>query len=344
MKIRHRRQQTQDIRPPKQIKPPKKDGRRNKNSGGDLMDKLHAYRDLNAHALFSSLGRIVATPFISIMTIAVLAIAISLASGFSVFLVNLQQLTGNLETTAQISLFLKENVSDVGANKLVHHIKESPIVQDVKLITKAQGLAEFKTYSGFGAAIDVLDKNPLPIVIQVIPENTLENREGLATLVQHFQQLPEVDIALIDMQWIERLQAIMAVARTTATALNIILGLSVLFIIGNTIRLEFHSRRDEVIIAKLVGATNGFIQMPFLYYGLWIGFISSVVSWFIVTMMMWLILRQPVEALSELYGGGFHLLFFTVADTLEMVFFSSMLGLLSSWAVLSYQLYKAKTR
>ncbi|MGZ8190549.1 MAG: permease-like cell division protein FtsX [Methylococcaceae bacterium] len=342
MKFRNRRQQTKEVKLPKYVKPARQDVRQTKSAGGNFIDKLHAYRDLNAHALFSSLGRLVATPFTSIMTIAVLAIAISLASGFYIFLVNLQQLTGNLETTAQISLFLKDNISDSSANKLAESIRKNPNIQKVKLINKEQGLAEFKTYSGFGAAITALEQNPLPIVIQVIPKNSLENRQGLAKLLQDFQQSVEVDIAQMDMQWVERLQAIMAVARTTATLLNLMLGLSVLFIIGNTIRLEFHSRRDEVIIAKLVGATNGFIKRPFLYCGFWIGFISGVTSWFIVTVML-LILRQPVETLSELYGGGFHLLFFSFTDTLKLILISSVLGIFGSWAVLSYQLQKTKT-
>jgi cell division transport system permease protein len=341
MKLRKRRQQTKEVKQPKLSKAAKPEGRQTKNSRRYFADKLRAYRDINAHALFSSLGRLVATPFTSMMTVAVLAIAISLASGFYLFLVNLQQLTGNLESTAQISLFLKDNVSDASANKLADTIRQNPIVQEVNLISREQGLADFKTYSGFGAAISALDKNPLPIVVQVIPKNTLESKQGLTRLLHDFQQQKEVDIAEMDMQWVERLQAMMDVAHTTATLLNLILGLSVLFIISNTIRLEFHSRRDEVIIAKLVGATNGFIKRPFLYCGFWIGFISGVSSWFIVTVML-LILRQSIETLSALYGGSFHLLFFSFTDTVKLLFISSALGVLGSWVVISYQLQKTK--
>ena len=214
-------------------------------------------------------------------------------------------------------------------------------VQDVKLITREQALAEFQTYSGFGAAINALEKNPLPIVLQVLPKNTLEDKQGLENLLKSFQQSPEVDIAQMDLQWVERLQSIMAVARLFATLLNVMLGGAVLFIIGNTIRLELHNRRDEVVIAKLVGATNSFIQRPFLYTGFWIGFISGVSAWFIVTTLM-LILRQPVEKLSGLYEGGFHLLFLSFTETLALIGISSALGVLGSWAVLICQLQYTK--
>ena len=329
------------IRKDPPVRPVRQDLRQTKTAGGNFVDKLNAYRDLHAHALFSSLGRLVASPFTSIMTIAVLAIAISLASGFHILVVNLQQLTGNLETSNQISLFLRDDVSDAHANKLADSIRQNASVQDVKLITRAQALAEFQTFSGFGAAINVLEKNPLPIVLQVLPKNSLEDKEGLETLLKNFQQSPEVDIAQMDLQWVERLQSIMAVARLFATLLNVMLGGAVLFIIGNTIRLELHNRRNEVVIAKLVGATNSFIRRPFLYTGFWIGFISGVSAWFIVTALM-LILRQPVEKLSGLYEGGFHLLFLSFTETLALIGVSSALGVLGSWTVLIFQLKHTK--
>ncbi|MDD1613662.1 MAG: permease-like cell division protein FtsX [Methylococcaceae bacterium] len=329
------------IRKDPPVRPARQDIRQTKTAGGNFSDKLNAYRDLHAHALFSSLGRLVASPFTSIMTITVLAIAISLASGFYILVVNLQQLTGNLETSNQISLFLRDDVSDAHANKLADSIRRNESVQDVKLITREQALAEFKTYSGFGSAINALEKNPLPIVIQVLPKNSLEDKQGLETLLKSFQQSPEVDFAQMDLQWVERLQSIMAVARLFATLLNLMLGGAVLFIIGNTIRLELHTRREEVVIAKLVGATNAFIQRPFLYTGFWIGFISGVLAWFIVTALM-LILRQSVENLSGLYEGGFHLLFLSFTETLALIGVSSMLGVLGSWAVLIYQLQYTK--
>jgi cell division transport system permease protein len=329
------------IRKDRPVKPVRHDTRQTKTAGGNFIDKLHAYRDLHAHALFSSLGRLVASPFTSTMTIAVLAIAISLASGFYILVVNLQQLTGSLETSNQISLFLREDVSDAHANKLAGNIRQNPNVQSVKLITREQGLAEFQTYSGFGAAINALENNPLPIVLQVLPKNSLEDKQALENLLKGFQQTAEVDFAQVDLQWVERLQSIMAVARLFAILLNLMLGLAVLFIIGNTIRLELHNRHDEVVIAKLVGATNSFIQRPFLYSGFWIGFISGVTAWFIVTVLM-LILRQPVEKLSGLYEGGFHLLFLSFTDTLALIFISSALGILGSWSVLIYQLRQLK--
>jgi cell division transport system permease protein len=323
------------------VKPVRQEIRQTNLAGGGLRDKLNAYRDLHAHAFFSSLGRLVASPFTSIMTIAVLAIAISLASGFYILVNNLQQLTGNLETSNQISLFLRDDVSEVHANKLANNVRENLNIKEVKLITREQALAEFKSYSGFGAVIDRLEENPLPIVIQVLAKNTLDDKQELASLFKSFQQYPEVDFAQMDIQWLERLQSIVSLARLFASLVNILLAAAVLFIIGNTVRLELHARREEVVIAKLVGATNSFIYRPFLYTGFWIGFISGVSAWFIVTTLM-LILRQSVETLSDLYGGGLHLVFLSFPETMAMIFIASLLGIFGSWVVLFCQLHKTK--
>ena len=319
----------------------KQDRGQTKTSGGNFVDKLHAHRNLHAHALFSSLGRLVASPFTSVLTIVVLAVAISLSSGFYLLVANLQQLAGNLEASNQISLFLKYETSNAKANSLADSIRKNPGVQEVKLITKEQALKEFQAYSGFGEAVKALEKNPLPFVIQVLPKNSLENEKAIETLLGNLKQEAEVDFAQLDMRWVERLQSIMEVARRGVMSLSLLLGVAVLFITGNTIRLELHNRRDEVVIAKLVGATDGFIQRPFLYSGFWMGFFSGVTAWFIVTVTM-LILKQPVERLSGLYDGAFHILFLGFMETLTLLAISSVLGVAGSWIVLHFQLQKLK--
>lgn len=318
------------------------ESRQSKLMGSYFSDNFNTYRDLHAHALFSSLGRLVASPFTSIMTIAVLAISISLASIFYVLVNNLQQLTGNIENSQQISLFLKDSVNETQANKLLSTIKQNPSIKETKLITKEQALNEFKIYSGFGHALDALEKNPLPIVIQVLPKDSLESPQNSEEVVNQLKNFAEVEFAQIDMQWIERLHSILDVAKRVGHLLNGILGFAVVFITGNTIRLELQTRHDEVVILTLFGATRSFIQRPFLYSGFWLGFISGISAWFIITIMM-LFIRESVEHLSTLYQSSFHLLFLTVSETIGLISISSLLGIAGSWAVITYQLRQLKS-
>lgn len=310
-------------------------------SGVNVAEKLQSYLHIHAHALFSSLGRLMRTRFTSIMTIAVMAIALALAGGFYILLINVQQLTGDLETSNQISVFLKLEVSDERGRELVKKLSGNADIQKIQLITKQQGLRDFQAFSGFGDALQALQANPLPAVIQIIPGNSLLERTRLESLLEEIRRIPEVDFTQIDMLWVERLQSIMTLARRSGSLLTVLLALAVLFVTGNTIRLELQNRKDEVIIAKLVGATNGFIQRPFLYCGLWYGFLAGITAWLIISIIL-LFLQQPIENLSSLYDGNFQLIFLGFSDTLVFVGASSFLGIIGAWLVLLFQLQKLK--
>jgi len=310
-------------------------------ANSDLSDKSQAYLHIHAHALFSSLGRLVRNPFSSAMSIVVMAIAISLASGFYLLVVNTQQLAGNIESTNQISLFLKSTFSDKAGENLADRIRKNGNIEHVKLITKAQALKEFKSYSGFGDALNVLENNPLPIVIQVLPKNTLDDLHAVEQLMAEFSKLPQVDFAQMDMQWVKRLHSIMQIMQRSVFLLTVLLSFAVLFITGNTIRLELQNRRDEVLVAKLVGATHSFIQRPFLYTGFWLGLSSGFVAWVLVSLMM-IMLQGPIERLSALYNGAFDVKYLSLSDTLTLLIIASLLGVIGSWIVLRQQLKQIK--
>ncbi|WP_036300295.1 permease-like cell division protein FtsX [Methylomarinum vadi] len=306
-----------------------------------LADKAQAYFISHAQALFSSLGRLIRSPFNSIMTILVLAIAVALAGSFYLLVNNARQLTGNLEASNQVSIFLKNSVSDAEGRKLAEKLGENASIEDVKVITKSQAMDEFRAYSGFGDALNALDSNPLPAVIQVLPKNTLKDDADLEKLIAAFQRYPQVDFVQMDMQWVKRLQSIMQLAGRGVTLLNTLLAIAVIFITGNTIRLELQNRREEVLIAKLVGATHAFVQRPFVYTGLWLGFFAGVTAWLIITIMV-LVLQGPLERLSLLYDGSFHILYLNFTETFLLLFFSSFSGALGAWLVLHSQLRQIK--
>lgn len=306
-----------------------------------LQDQFQAYLLNHAHGLFSSLGRLSRSPFSSVLTVLVLAVAISLAGCFYIVVANIQQLTGNLQASNQMSLFLRDNISDAAGQKLADQLKQNANVEGIKFITKQQAMDEFKAHSGFGDALKALDSNPLPSVIQVLPKNTLQGSAEIEQLMSEFKQLQQVDFVQVDMQWVERVQTIILIASRGVTVVSILLGFAVTFITGNTIRLELQNRQDEVFISKLVGATEAFIQRPFLYTGFWLGFIAGFLAWLIITIML-LILETPVEKLSTLYNGSFELLFLSFSEFILMIMIAAILAVIGSWAVLHYQLRQIK--
>lgn len=202
-------------------------------------------------------------------------------------------------------------------------------------------MEEFKANSGFGEALNALTSNPLPHVIQLLPKHSLESNDAIQQLLSDFKQLPNVDFVQVDMQWVARVQALMEIASRSVTLVSFLLGFAVTFITGNTIRLELQNRQDEVYISKLVGATNAFIQRPFLYTGFWLGFISGFLAWLIVTVML-LIVETPVERLSNLYNSSFEMRFLGFGEFLSLLMLSAGLAVVGAWAVLHYQLRQIK--
>jgi cell division transport system permease protein len=312
-----------------------------RSSGTDFGDKIKAYLQLHAQALFSSLGRLVRTPVTFSMTVAVLALAISLAGGFYLLLANIQQLTGDLEASNQISIFLKPEISVDDGQNLTDVLQNNPHITDVLFISKQQAMEEFKQYSGFGEALDALAGNPLPNVIQVLPKNTLSDDALFEKLTSKLEQLPEVDFVQVDMAWLKRLQAMLHLANRGIVILNSLLALAILFITGNTIRLELQNRKEEVLIAKLVGATDGFIRRPFLYSGFWYGFIAGLCAWILITIIV-LLIQHPLEQLSELYDERFDVRYLNLKETFLMLLTSSGLGMLGAGLVLYRQIQQLK--
>ena len=302
-----------------------------------LLEKVSNYFLEHLRVLFASLGRIVRTPFTSLMTILVLAVTLTLAGGFYLLVKNVQQLSGNLETSQQLSVFLKPEVSDQQGKVLLKKMEKLDAVSSVALIDKAQAMQEFKRYSGFGEALNALERNPLPVVIQVMPTDEASNEQAIEQLISRLESYPGVDFVQLDMLWLKRLQSILQLLGRGVMVLNALLAIAVLFITGNTIRLELQNRRDEVLIAKLVGATHAFVQRPFIYTGFWLGLFAGLLAWIMISLILWF-LSGPVETIAALYAGQFELLFLSFSETLMLWFFAALLGVLGAWGVLHYQL------
>ncbi|HHZ69548.1 MAG TPA: FtsX-like permease family protein [Methylococcaceae bacterium] len=288
---------------------------------------------VHLQALLFSLGQQLRTPFSSILTIAVLSISIALSGLFYLLVKNVTYLTGHLETSNQITLFLGQQVSEQDGRQLQRQLEKHRNIQATRLITKAEGLKEFEHYSGFGDALKALNSNPLPMVVQIFPRLSLTTQQQLQQLLDELKGLPGVSVAKLDMQWVQRLKAIIVLVERAVLVLASILGFAVIFITGNTIRLELQNRQEEVVIAKLVGATNGFIARPFLYSGFWYGFLAGILALLMITGLMKL-LQSPLEQLTRLYLGYQDVVFLSVLN--------SVMGVVGAWGVLVMQLNRLK--
>ncbi len=264
---------------------------------------MKTYLAQHAQAFFESAGRLIRQPIATFMTVAVIAISLALPAGFYVLIDNLARVSRGWEGGSQISLFLKRDLAAKAAERLADRIRRQAQVTRVDYISPEAALAEFKRSSGFGSALDALDRNPLPPVLVVHPRIDV-TPDGLEALVRELGQHPEVELAQLDLEWVRRLRALLSVAERGVWLLAALLAAGVILVTGNTIRLAVLSRKDEIEIIKLVGGTDAFIRRPFLHAGVQQGLAGALLAWGIVGLTLGL-LAGPVRDLASLYGSDF---------------------------------------
>lgn len=299
--------------------------------------RLGSYGINHARTLISSLGRLYQHKLASLMTIAVIAIALALPTGFYIILKNASQLSGNWDSPAKISAYLNDSITEKGMQQIANKLKKDSRIENVETINADQALAEFKLLSGFGAALDALNENPLPSVIVVTPIVDPTKPEAVEELRTELSEIAGIEQAKLDMQWVQRLFAIMRIVERALMVIAILLALAVILTIGNTIRLDIQSRRTEIVVQKLIGATNAFIRRPFLYTGLWYGLLGGIAAWLLISISLQL-LQGPVQQLAGLYSSQFTLRSLSLSNALLFITLAIALGLLGSWLAVSKHL------
>lgn len=273
-----------------------------------------------------SLLRLVLDPVASLLTWAVIGIALALPLSLVLLLQNLQQAGANLDQSGGISLFMARDLAPAQLDETGAALSARGDIAAVELITADEALAEFQASSGFGDVLEGLEENPLPAVLLVTPaagSDVTQLHEELATL-------PGVDLAQLDLAWVQRLNAIVTLATRLAVLLALMLGLGVVLVIGNTVRLAIENRRAEIVVVKLVGGTDAYVSRPFLYTGLWYGVGGGVLAVLLVALAL-IALQGPVSSLMQTYDGAFRLQGLGISNSFVVLAAAGLLGWLGAW-------------
>ena len=286
------------------------------------MDTIARYLTLHVENLTGAVARVAERPLGSLMTVLVIAIALVVPAGLRVMVDNARALSGTWEGAADFTVYLEMAVDEPAAEGLAQQIGQRNDVERAELLNRSDALAEFRAWSGFGEALDLLDGNPLPHAIIVRPAGT---DADLDRLVENLDALEETALVQVDTEWLERLRAILELARRVVDVTTVLLGLAVIVVIGNTIRLEIGNRREEIEIIKLVGGSDGYIRRPFLYLGLCYGVGAGILAALIIVVGLGLV-ASPARALMELYGSNYRLAGLSLADTAWLLGVGGFLG------------------
>lgn len=305
--------------------------------------KLDAWSAHHSNSAIESLLRLLETPLQSLMTWLVIAIAVALPAALFVVFGNIQQVGQTWQDSSQISVFLKRDVTPAQAQDLRSRWSLRPDIALATYVSPEQALEEFKRGSGLGELANHLDENPLPGVILVKPKMGGNAPDVLNSLQQSLIADPWVADVRLDMLWVKRLHQFITIAERFVVALAGLLALGVLLVIGNTIRMAIENRRDEILVVKLVGATDAYVRRPFLYTGLWYGVGGGVLAAILLALGFWW-LSAPVAQLADLYQSSFRLQGLDFIESLQLILIAGVTGLLGAWIAVARHLYLIQPR
>ena len=306
-----------------------------------LRDRYRAWQQHHRLSAADSLHRILESPVSSLLTCLVIGIALALPVSLDVALDNIGRLGGAWDSPAQISLFLGAAPAG-GSRELAAQLHDREDIARATFVPREQALEEFSGLSGFGDILSSLEENPLPDLVLVNPRKDL-SQPAVAALREELLALPEVEEAVLDLVWLQRLQALMGVGRRIVLAMGGVLVLGAVLILGNTIRLAIENRREEIVVVKLVGGSNGFVRRPFLYTGLWYGVGGGLVGALLVTGALWY-LAGPVGRLAASYDSDFRLAGPGFMGVLELILVGGLAGLAGAWLAVARHLRAIQPR
>ena len=304
--------------------------------GGDRPPAHRRWLSAHGRACFEALGRLWRQPLGSLLSTAVLGITLALPTALHVLISNLGAVGSDWQHGARITVFVRDDIADAALGEWAAALRSRPDVHRVETLTRAQALAEFKAYSGLGEAVAMLPDNPLPATLIVTPATGL-GTAGVEDLRLALEKQEATEEVLLDMQWLERLSALLRLLEQTVGLFALTLAAAVLVIVGNTIRLDVAARREEIEVMKLIGAPDRFIQRPFLYSGFWHGLIGGLLALVLVGVAL-LLLQTPVERLASSYGSDFTLTGPGAPAVLAVLLGGCTLGLLGAWGAVLRQL------
>ena len=301
-----------------------------------LTKKLRNWAKLHSRNCLDTARDLCSKPVGTLLTVAVIGIALALPAALNVLVKNGQGLAGGWESARDFSVYLKPGTELAQAEVLATDLLKLAGIAEVDLTSADTALEQFRINSGFGDALDMLDSNPLPHTLSIRPNEDMA-LATLAALAEEIALRPAVDIVQVDTIWVERLNAILEFMRRIVIVAATLLVIGVIIIIGNTIRLDIQNRRDEIETLKLLGASDGFVRRPFLYVGLWYGAAGSVMALVLLLLGSW-ILASPVERLIGLYASDMALLGIDAATAFAVLCCGVLAGWGGAWSTVARHL------
>ncbi|NIH11623.1 MAG: cell division protein FtsX [Serratia symbiotica] len=269
-------------------------------------------------------------PLATLLTVMVITISLTLPSLCYIGWKNISTAATQWYPQPQLTVYLDKSLNDDAAVKVLDVIKMEAGVEKVNYLSREEVRGEFRSWSGFGGALDMLEENPLPAVAIITPKMSFQSSETLNTLRDHIAVVQGVDEVRMDDSWFARLAALTGLVGQVAVIIGVLMVVAVFLVIGNSVRLSIFSRRDTINVMKLIGATDGFILRPFLNGGAMLGFAGALLSLVLSGVLMWR-LESEVSDVAKIFGTTFTLHGLGWDEALLLLIISAMIGWFAAW-------------
>ncbi|WP_072550421.1 permease-like cell division protein FtsX [Candidatus Fukatsuia symbiotica] len=269
-------------------------------------------------------------PLATLLTVMVITISLTLPSVCYIVWKNIHQAATQWYPMPQLTVYLDKTLNDAAAEKVITVLKAEPGVEKVNYLSREETVSEFRNWSGFGGALDMLEENPLPAVAIITPKLNFQSSEMLHTLRERVSKVIGVAEVRMDDSWFARLTALTGLIGQIVAIVGVLMVVAVFLVIGNSVRLSIFSRRDTINVMKLIGATDGFILRPFLNGGVILGLGGATLSLVLSSALVWK-LGGVVTQVASVFGTAFSLQGLSWDESLLLLLISAMIGWLAAW-------------
>ena len=269
-------------------------------------------------------------PVNTFMTVMVIAISLALPTTCYLVWKNIHTAASQWYPTPQLTVYLNKSLSNEQGQQLAEQLKGLDGVDNIIYLSKTQALQEFREWSGFDSALDMLEGNPLPAVVMLLPKAEARETAQLKTMRGEALKRVGVDDVRLDDGWFTRLTTLTGLIATIAGVLATLMIVAVFLVIGNSIRLSIFSRRDSINVMKLIGATDGFILRDFLNNGALLGLCGAMVA-IVITQFTVFAFTAAVSQVASVFGTQFALQGIGWDEALLLLIIATMIGWSAAW-------------
>ncbi|MFC1880425.1 permease-like cell division protein FtsX [Thermodesulfobacteriota bacterium] len=262
--------------------------------------------------------------FLNLVTIITISLSILIASAFILFFVNTSDIINSWKKGLRIMAYLKPGINNDGLKDLKLAIQALDDVDHIQFISKQEALSRLKAQMAHQTSLfENLTQNPLPDSIEIRMTAATESWQNIDSLAAQIEALPQIDEVEYGQRWVGRFAQIISLFRLAGYAMGTLFFMATIFIVANTIRLVIYSRRDEVEIMRLVGATDNFIKIPFYFEGLIQGTLGALIG-LVMLYIAFIFISSNVE--KGFFPGLFRFHFLSPTLLLAIVLVSMLVG------------------